>query len=56
MEKILEEVSFSAPDKSGSTVIIDDKYVDEHLNELTSSINVLLSEKDEFSKIKEILL
>lgn len=32
------------------------KYVDERLNELTSSINGLLSEKDELSKIKEILL
>jgi ATP-dependent HslUV protease ATP-binding subunit HslU len=34
MEKILEDISFSAPDKSGSTIVIDDKYVDEHLTEL----------------------
>lgn len=32
------------------------KYVDKHLHELTSSIEGLLSEKDEFSKIKEIIL
>lgn len=40
MEKILEEVSFSAPDKSGSTVIIDDKYVDEHLGDLVENEDV----------------
>ncbi len=40
MEKILEEVSFTAPDKSGSTVIIDDKYVDEHLGDLVENEDV----------------
>ncbi|MBQ9220562.1 MAG: ATP-dependent protease ATPase subunit HslU [Succinivibrio dextrinosolvens] len=40
MEKILEEISFSAPDKSGSTVIIDDKYVDEHLGDLVENEDV----------------
>ena len=40
MEKILEEVSFSAPDKAGSTVIIDDKYVDEHLGDLVENEDV----------------
>lgn len=40
MEKILEDVSFSAPDKSGTTVIIDDKYVDEHLGDLVENEDV----------------
>ncbi|MBP5243246.1 MAG: ATP-dependent protease ATPase subunit HslU [Succinivibrio sp.] len=40
MEKILEDVSFSAPDKAGSTVIIDDKYVDEHLGDLVENEDV----------------
>ena len=40
MEKILEEISFSAPDKSGSTVVIDDKYVDEHLGDLVENEDV----------------
>lgn len=37
LEKILEEVSFEASDmKNGSTVKIDDKYVDTHLGDLAS--------------------
>jgi ATP-dependent HslUV protease ATP-binding subunit HslU len=37
LEKILEEVSFEASDmKNGSTVKIDDKYVDAHLGDLAS--------------------
>ncbi len=40
MEKILEEISFTAPDKSGSTVVIDDKYVDEHVEELVQNEDV----------------
>jgi len=34
MEKILEDISFNAPDKSGTTVIIDENYVNEHLADL----------------------
>lgn len=40
MEKILEEISFTAPDKSGSNVVIDDKYVDEHVEELVQNEDV----------------
>lgn len=40
MEKILEEISFSAPDKSGAVITIDDKYVDEHLGDLVENEDV----------------
>ena len=35
MERLLETVSFEASDKSGSNVMIDARYVDEHLAELS---------------------
>ena len=35
MERLLETVSFEASDKSGSHVLIDAAYVDEHLAELS---------------------
>jgi len=34
MERLLEEISYSAPDTSGERVVIDAGYVDEHLSEL----------------------
>ncbi len=34
LEKLLEEVSFEAPDLSGQTVVIDAAYVDAHLKDL----------------------
>lgn len=34
VERLLEEISFSAADQSGSTVSVDANYVDEHLGEL----------------------
>ena len=34
LERLLEMVSFEAPDMSGDKVVIDAAYVDEHLNEL----------------------
>ena len=40
MEKILEEISFTAPDKAGSTLVIDDKYVDEHLDSLVEDEDI----------------
>ncbi len=36
MERLLEEISFSAPDKQGESVTIDAKYVNESLSELVS--------------------
>lgn len=34
MEKILDQVSFEAPDNPGTTVVIDAAYVDEHLSDI----------------------
>jgi ATP-dependent HslUV protease ATP-binding subunit HslU len=34
LERLLEEISYTAPDRSGSTVTIDGAYVDAHLGEL----------------------
>ncbi len=34
LERLLEEISYEAPDRSGSTIIIDEAYVDAHLDEL----------------------
>lgn len=34
LEKILEDISFSAPDKSGDKLTIDSAYVDEHINDV----------------------
>ena len=34
MERLLETISFEAPDRSGQAVIVDLAYVDAHLGEL----------------------
>jgi len=34
LEKILDEISFNAPDKSGEKVLIDKTYVDKHLGDI----------------------
>tara|TARA_B100000315_G_C14355798_1_gene486099 strand:- start:483 stop:740 length:258 start_codon:yes stop_codon:yes gene_type:complete len=34
MERLLEEISFSATDKAGSTLIVDDKFVQENIGNL----------------------
>jgi ATP-dependent HslUV protease ATP-binding subunit HslU len=36
MERLLEEVSFDAPEAEGQTIVIDGAYVDRHLRELAS--------------------
>lgn len=40
IERVFEELSFNAPDKGGSSIKIDDKYVDKHLGELARSTDV----------------
>jgi ATP-dependent HslUV protease ATP-binding subunit HslU len=37
MERLLEELSFSAADKSGQTVEIDRNFVDRYLGELSAN-------------------
>ncbi|HAJ92277.1 MAG TPA: HslU--HslV peptidase ATPase subunit, partial [Gammaproteobacteria bacterium] len=34
LERLLENISFEATDRSGSTLVIDADYVDEHLDAL----------------------
>ena len=35
MERLLETLSFNAPDKSGEKIVIDEAYVNEHVSELS---------------------
>ncbi len=37
MERLLEEISFAAPDRSGETLSIDGAYVDQHLAEMAGN-------------------
>jgi len=37
MERLLEDLSFEAPEKKGQTIVIDAAYVDDHLNELVQN-------------------
>ena len=40
MERVFEELSFHAPDRSGSAVVVDAAFVDTHLGELARSTDV----------------
>jgi ATP-dependent HslUV protease ATP-binding subunit HslU len=40
MERVFEELSFVAPDKSGETVTVNGDFVEEHLGELTRSTDL----------------
>ncbi len=40
MERILEEISFSAPDRSGDTVVIDAGHVDRSIGELAGNADL----------------
>ncbi|MFC4271537.1 ATP-dependent protease ATPase subunit HslU [Sneathiella chungangensis] len=40
LERVLEEISFQASDKGGSVVNIDKEYVDEHLGELATNMDL----------------
>ena len=37
LERLLDTVSFEAPDRSGDTFEVDGRYVDEHLDELAGN-------------------
>jgi ATP-dependent HslUV protease ATP-binding subunit HslU len=37
MEKILADLSFEAPDKSGERIVIDREYVRQHLADITAN-------------------
>src|SRR5580692_1329353 len=40
MERVLDEVSFSAPDRSGETVAIDAAYVEQHIGDLAKNADL----------------
>ncbi len=40
MERVFEELSFNAPDQPGSSVTIDESYVEQHLGELSRSADL----------------
>ena len=40
MEKLLEEISFTAPDQSGITVKVDRAYVQENVSELAKDTDL----------------
>jgi ATP-dependent HslUV protease ATP-binding subunit HslU len=40
MERILEEISFSAPDRSGETIKIDAAFVDQHIGDLAKNTDL----------------
>jgi len=40
MERVLDEISFAAPDKSGDTVRIDAAYVDKHVGDLAKNADL----------------
>ncbi len=40
LERVFEELSFAAPDQSGSAVTVDAAYVDKHLGELSKSTDL----------------
>ncbi|MFL6831598.1 MAG: ATP-dependent protease ATPase subunit HslU [Xanthobacteraceae bacterium] len=40
MERVLDEISFSAPDHSGDTVAIDAAYVDKHIGDLAKNADL----------------
>ena len=40
LEKVLEEISFSATDSGGEDVTVDAAYVNEHLGELTGNTDL----------------
>ena len=40
MERVFEELSFTAPDRTGDTVTVDAAFVDKNLGELTRSVDM----------------
>ena len=40
MERVLDEISFNAPDSSGATVVVDAPYVKEHVGDLARNTDL----------------
>ena len=40
LERLLDEISFDASEKSGETIVIDEAYVDQHLADLVGDTDL----------------
>jgi len=40
MERVLDEISFAASDRAGETVVIDAKYVEDHIGDLARNTDL----------------
>ena len=40
LERVLDEISFSAPDKSGETIVIDRQFVEGHIGDLARNTDL----------------
>ena len=40
MERVLDEISFEAPDKSGQTLVVDAAYVQKHIGDLAKNADL----------------
>jgi ATP-dependent HslUV protease ATP-binding subunit HslU len=40
LEKVLEDISFTATDRTGEKVIIDNKYIEKNLGDLTKDMDL----------------
>ena len=40
MERVLDEISFTAPDRAGDTVVIDAAYVQKHIGDLAKNADL----------------
>jgi len=40
MERVLDEISFNAPDQGGTTVMIDAEYVKKHVGDLAADTDL----------------
>jgi ATP-dependent HslUV protease ATP-binding subunit HslU len=40
LERVFEELSFTAPDRGGDTITIDATFVNQHLGELAKSADI----------------
>ena len=40
MERVLDEISFEAPDKSGQTLLVDAAYVQKHIGDLAKNADL----------------
>ena len=40
MERVLDEISFNAPDQAGTEIVIDADYVDKHVGDLAKNTDL----------------